>query len=133
MANTVEVLERMSKPVRSNPWLYSINGIGFGFAGTALRHPDIGDDLFVRMHWFKIVFLPIVPFGIYLLSNPVDDKGRRQGGHYFIHRAVQIGGVHAIWGAGGFWGMLLSAWGIAFAVVAALSLAIFAAMALSGG
>lgn len=123
-ATAPELMEQMSKPVRRNPVLHTVNGIGFGFAGTALRHPDLGGDLFVRMHWFKVVFIPILPLGIYLLSNPVDDKGRSRGGSYHIHRAVQIRCVNAIWGAGDFWGMLLSAWGIAIAVVVVAVLAV---------
>lgn len=111
------VLAEKSKPVKLKPVLYTINGIGFGFAGIALRHPELPEWLFVRMHWFKIVFVPILPLGIYLLENPVNDRGQSQGGSYYIHRAVQIGGVTGLWGAGKFWGMLLSAWGIALAIV----------------
>lgn len=116
------VLKRMSKPVRANPILFSVNGVGFGFAGTALRHPDLDADMFVRMHWFKIVFVPIIPLGIYLLSNPVDKDGRARGGSYYIHRAVKIAGVSRVWGAGGFWGMFFSAWGIALALIAMIAL-----------
>lgn len=85
------------------------------------------------MHWFKVAFVPIFPIGIYLLSNPVDDKGRSRGGSYYIHRAVKIGGVTRVWGAGAFWGMLLSAWGIALAVIGGIVAIGFIFSAMSSG
>ncbi len=111
------LIEQFSKPVRTNPVLFRINGIGFGFSGTALRHPELGEDLFVRMHWFTFVFVPIIPLGIYLLSHPHDQKGRIRHGSYYIHRAVRVRGVTEIWGSGKFFVMLVSGWLITVAVV----------------
>ena len=125
------LLAQKSKPVKMKPVLYTVNGIGFGFAGIALRHAELGEYLFVRMHWFKLVFVPVLPLGIYLLENPLDNKGRFQGGSYYIHRAVQIGGVTGLWGAGKFWGMLLSAWGIALAMIGAIAGAVLIIEAIS--
>lgn len=123
-SNVAATLDQYSKPVRSNPILFRLNGIGFGFSGTALRHPDLGQPLFVRMHWFTLAWIPILPLGIYLLSNPVDERGRKQEGNYFIHRTVKIKGVTEIWGLGKFLGMLFSGWLICLAVVLAIGAAL---------
>ena len=116
VSEAVEALTAHSKPVTHNPWLFSLNGIGFMFSGMALRHRDLGMDRFVRMHWFAMVFVPIIPLGIYLLSHPVDEMRREQKGLYFIHRAVSLKGVTAIWGLGGLLKLFFSGWLIVFGV-----------------
>ena len=123
-SSVVEILNQNSREIRAKPVLFRVNGIGFMFSGTALRHPDLGHDLFVRMHWFTVVFVPILPLGIYLLSHPVDDRGRERGGQYYIHRTISIRGVNEIWGGPAFFGMLVSGWLITAGIVLAIGVVV---------
>lgn len=121
-----------SKPVQMNPVLFRMNGVGFMFAGVGLRHPDIGKEYFVRMHWFTIFFVPVFPCGIYLLSLPVNQKGRPQSGSYYIHRAVKVKAVNNIWG---FWKLLwlfVSGWVIVIAIIVGF-FAIMETLAMNSG
>jgi hypothetical protein len=131
VSETVEALTAHSKPVVRNPWLFSFNGVGFMFSGVALRHRDLGLDRFVRMHWFAIFYVPVLPLGVYLLSHPLDATGREQKGAYLIHSAVRISGVTAIWGVGGLLKLVFSGWLIVFGVFFGLVLLVTLVAAIS--
>jgi hypothetical protein len=132
VSETVETLTANSKPVRRNPWLFSLNGIGFMFSGLALRHRDLGEDRFIRMHWFAILFVPVLPLGIYLLSHPLNEVTRReQKDLYFVHRAVSPKGVTSIWGIGGVLKLFFSGWLIVFGVFFGLVLLVTVVAALN--
>ena len=131
VSETVEALNLHSMPVARKPWLFSISGIGFMFSGVALRHRDLGIERFVRMHWFALFYVPVLPLGIYLLSHPLNEIGREQKGLYIIHRAVRLQGVTAIWGAGGLLKLVFSGWLIVFGVFFGLVLLVTLVAAVS--
>jgi hypothetical protein len=97
-----QLLEANSRPVRHAPVLWWWWGCGFSLGGAALRNVELGQALYVRMHWFKLLLCPILPLGIYLVSGGSP--------HYAFHRTVTINGVVKIWGWASFVWMLVSAW-----------------------
>lgn len=131
VSEAVEALNAHSKPVTRIPWLFSLSGIGFMFSGMALRHRDLGMERFVRMHWFAVLLMPIIPLGIYLLSHPVDETRRERKRLYIVHRAVTLKGVTAIWGLGGLLKLFFSGWLIACGVFFGLVILVTLATAVS--
>ena len=114
------LLLQHSKSIGALPWLYDLHGIGFMFHGAALKHDDIGPDLFARTHWITLIYVPIIPLGIYLLSHPKNKRDLPRKNRVFVHRSIKLSGVIAAWGVKGLMWLIGSAWLIALGAFAVM-------------
>ena len=126
VSETVRTLDAHSQPVANLPWLINLHGFAFDFAGARLRHVDLGGDRYVRTHWFIFLFMPVVPLGIYLVSNPVDELRRTQRYFYIIHRKLKLRAVSEVWGTGGLVRLIGSGWLRSFLIFFGFTLALVA-------
>jgi len=125
-SETLRTLDAHSKPAVHLPWLINLHGFAFDFAGASLRHVDLGPDRYVRTHWFIFLFMPVLPLGIYLVSNPVDELRRTQRHFYVVHRKLKLRAVREIWGARGLAWLIGSGWLRTFTIFFGFTLAIVA-------
>lgn len=132
VSETLRTLDAHSQPVANLPWLINLHGFAFDFAGARLRHVDLGADRYVRAHWFIFLFMPVLPLGIYLVSNPIDELRRTQRNFYVVHRKLKLRAVRGIWGARGLAWLIGSGWLRSFLIFFGFTLAlgVFAEFAL---
>lgn len=115
------------KPIKNGPLLGRINGCGFtlhGWLKDELLHPHI-----VKMHWFTILWVPLVPLGTYVVDRGDYDQ-------YTIYRHLSLWRFHRI-----YWGRLIRfymtvaaeslLWMVA--IVAALAFTVFILAAIKYG
>jgi hypothetical protein len=80
LAERVKALRVGALPVEHPPSLYRINGIGT----TLLGHYFDRDfaPAFYTVHFFTLLWIPIIPLGIYMVKHPVDESGRQNPDRY---------------------------------------------------
>lgn len=115
LSDTEEILEANSTPISAVPWLFSFHASGFMFHGVGLHHRDLGER-FVRTHWFALVFVPIIPLGIYLVEKDRAQSTWRQR-VLIVHRKVKLRGLVQIWGLAETVWLIASAWLLTFGVI----------------
>ncbi len=80
------------KPLKGGPILGRINGCGFTFLGW-LRD-ELLEPHMLKMHWFTVLWIPIVPLGVYVVDRGDVDQ-------YQIYRRLSLWRFHKI-----YWGRL---------------------------
>ncbi|WP_437318302.1 hypothetical protein [Sorangium sp. So ce385] len=68
------------EPMRRSPWLMTMNGVGATVYGESDRDPE--DGTYIKTLFFVFLFVPLYPFGSYLVANGAEARSWR-----FIARA----------------------------------------------
>ena len=55
------------RPIKSVPWLATVNGIGLTMAGRRDLDPETGT--YVKTHCFSFLFIPLLALGAYRVAN----------------------------------------------------------------
>ncbi|XXX78464.1 hypothetical protein WMF30_06795 [Sorangium sp. So ce134] len=84
------------EPMRRSPWLMTMNGVGATVYGASDRDPE--DGTYIKTLFFVFLFVPLYPFGSYLVADGADARSWRFIGRaplgpalYLWQRAVALG------------------------------------------
>jgi hypothetical protein len=119
LSETEQMLQDNSTSIHKVPWLFNFHACGFMFHGVGLHDRDLGER-FARVHWFVLVFVPIIPLGIYLVEKDPEHSTWRTR-MIIVHRKLKLKGLVAVWGLANTVWLITSAWLITFGVVLAIS------------
>lgn len=113
MTNAIRVRAVLKQAPRVD--LLRFNGIGLAFLG-AHDDPTLSPAYFSIL-WFTVLWIPIAPTGIYLVSHARDQRGREERDRFHVHGRITSRDFEAIY-PGSFGRLLRLVWG-AFALAAA--------------
>lgn len=99
--------------------MFSLNGIGTKLLGV-FQDGRLPGLYFARL-WVIVLFIPVVPLGIYLVSNPNDAKGNPISGQYYFYGRVRHRDFRALHPEGLRW-LLLTSFGHGLFILLALGL-----------
>lgn len=86
------LLKTRLKKINSAPMLGRINGCGFTLYGCL--KDELLDPHIIKMHWITILWIPLIPLGVYVVDRGDYDQ-------YRIYRRMSLWRFHRI-----YWGRL---------------------------
>jgi hypothetical protein len=87
--NNINKLQMHTRPVHSAPILRRINGFGFCLLGT--MKDELLFPTFFKVYWFAVLFIPIIPLQVYMVTGSYDSGYRFFG-------SLSLTKFHSIYG-----------------------------------
>ena len=115
---------------KRNPILWTWNGIGFDLFGRM----DLSEDLWIKIHCFCFIYIPIIPISTYLVNVSDEDLNPVEGTTFSVYGKVGLFKLTRTYGLGSMLKLAFTAFieGIGKIIVLVIILAMLTALGYCG-